>query len=162
MRQKENSLVWRLIALLSVLSIGMSLFAMSSTLTYAAARYPLPVRIFRPFSSTVGAVRVTVTRDNAVIVNPVCIPLPQQQQDPNTQLSALVPVKDSSGQELQNQDTIKIENFPNAQCQLDNLFPKVSDNETFNNLVRRLPVGPKSCSSLPEGHCRLYTTPGFA
>src|SRR6476660_8060442 len=103
MYHKWNNIVWRFIALLSVLSLGTSFFAMFPTLTYANGSQYVDLRILRPFSSTVGSVQVVDRTQNFT----KCISLPNQ--------GTLVPLP--GPEEVMSQDFILIQNFPDGTCQ---------------------------------------------
>lgn len=94
MHQKGKIVTWRLMALLSVLSIG---FAMSSTLTHAENKaVTRTLNIWRTHTSTVGAVEV----------NGQCIVLPQQ--------GVLVPIPNTIAGN--NQVNVTIKNFADSGC----------------------------------------------
>jgi hypothetical protein len=114
MYQKKNSAAWRIIALLSVLSLGISLLAMSSTLIYAASKDSINLNIWRPDTSRVGAVKV----------NGTCQPIVQQH--------TLVAVQSFDNP----QQNLTIENFPDAQCSAQG-FPNSAN--TFQDRLDHLP-----------------------
>lgn len=141
MYQKGNNIVWRFITLLSVLSLGTSFFAMFPTLTYANGSQYVDLRILRPFSSTVGSVRVTDGTQNFT----KCISLPKQE--------ILVPFP--GPEEVMSQDSILIQNFPDGTCQTP-----------VNDLAHRNPINDYHTHNADKGLmpcdnsvCRVYVTP---
>lgn len=94
MCQNGNSTVRKLIALSSILSIGISLFAMSSTLASAQGSQYVDFRILRPSDSTVGSVLV----NDRIQGFSKCISLPLQE----------TLVKFPGPEEIMSQDVIRI------------------------------------------------------
>jgi hypothetical protein len=139
MFQKRNIAAWRSVALLSVLSIGISFLAMLPTQAYAATHEI--IQIIRPTTSTVGSVRVTNKTTNTP---PACVTLPQQ--------NALIPVPG----DYDGQNQMLIENFPDAQCSTPN-FPNVANN--FAGRVAQLPPCLLASTNRRIPTCRLYMTP---
>lgn len=142
MHQKRNSNAGRFIALFSVISIAISLFALSSTVVYAIngpSTFSVTLKILRPTTSTVGSVRITDT-DNNSIANKECVGLPQQ----NNAYTAF-----QAGSIFDNKDHILIEHFPDAGCSASG-FPNTSKNVK----------SPANHLGTNCGHaCREYVTP---
>lgn len=139
MFQKRSIVAWRSIALLSVLSIGISFLAMLPTQAYAATHEI--IQIIRPTDSTVGSVWIV---NNTTHTPPVCITLPQQ--------NVLVRVPG----DYDGQDQMLIENFPDAQCSAPN-FPNTANN--FADRDAKLPPCLLADTNRRVPACRLYTTP---
>lgn len=140
MCQSGNNVAWRLIALLSILSIGISLFTIWPTPTYAVrpSLYNLQIFVLRPTSSTVGSVRFSDV-DNDTL-GKGCLSL--SEQNSLTALGA-----------YPNLDHILIENFPDGNCSAQG-FPNTADNV----LAPTYKIG----TSYQHNCCRLYTTPAQA
>ncbi len=73
MHSNGNGTAWKLMALLSVLSLGIGLFVMSPIPTFAVrpSPYNLQLNVLRPTSSTVGSIRFTDV-DNTTLANKQC------------------------------------------------------------------------------------------
>jgi hypothetical protein len=144
MDQKGNNIARKITILLSVLSLAISFFAMSPTLTYANGSQYVDFRILRPVSSTVGSVLVTdVTQHFSK-----CISLPKQE--------ILVPFP--GPEEIMSQDVIKIQNFPDGNCRTP-----------VNDLAHRNPMNDfleddslKELMPCDNNVCRVYVTPAQA
>lgn len=146
MSQKRNNIARKAITLLSVLSIAISFFAMSPTLTYANGSQFVTIKIWRPFVSKVGSVLVTdKTQPN--VINNKCVPLPNQ--------GTLVPLPTQG--DLGSQDTISMQNFPDGNCQtpVNDLAHRNPMND-YQDLIITLPP----CSD--DTVCRVYMTPNEA
>jgi hypothetical protein len=139
MFRKKNVAAWRSIALLSVLSLGISFLAMLPTQAYAATHEI--IQIFRPTTSTVGSVRVT---NNTTKTPPACVTLPQQEVD--------IPVPG----DYDGQNQMLIENFPDAGCGAPG-FPNTANN--FTGRAAQLPPCLLANTNRRIPACRLYTTP---
>jgi hypothetical protein len=146
MHQKEFNVTWRLIALLSVLSIGISLFVMSPVLALAKTQInplliPIPTRdsvlfgIWRPDGSTVGSVHVKL--DSGGLDQ--CVNLGHQ----NTVYGF---------GNVNGQDTITIEQYPNANCQGAEGVNR-DPGKTYRGTVNSLAPGSA------DGGKRIYVTP---
>lgn len=100
----------------------------------------ITLNISRPFVSTVGSVRVTDTTKN---ISAGCTRLPNQ--------GVLVPVTLANGS-IDDQDTLLIENFPDAFCSAQG-FPNPANDYNHGQASGLPPCG---------NACRVYTTPNEA
>lgn len=142
MYQKWNIVAWRLMALLSVLTIGMSLFATSAlACPINNQNSSMTVKIFRPDYSKVGSVFVGVK--TAAGPQPgACIRLPTQNVLVNTGFD-----------QMANTDDIEIESFPDAFCTRGLGFPVAA--QTYQGKIGNLP----DCENDTSGLCKMFKTP---
>jgi hypothetical protein len=143
MYQKGKIVAWRIIAVLFVLSIAISVFAMSPMLALAdtsvnplvipiANHNSVLLGIWRPDGSTVGSVHIKL--DSGKIDQ--CVNLGQQ----NTV---------HGFGNVDGNDTITIEHYPGANCQGN----ARESSKTYRGRVNSLAPGS------PDGKYRIYTTP---
>ncbi len=148
MYQKGKIIAWRRIALLSVLSIGISLFAMlpiqaladtsvNPTLIPVPTRNTVLLGIWRPSGSTIGSVFVKDQTDPTKLSQ--CINLSQQ--------GTVYGLGKINGQ-----DTIVVDHYPGANCQGTDSVNRESS-KTYTGIVNSLPPG------ATNGSLRIYETP---
>lgn len=147
MLQKKKITAWMLLkASLIVMSVFISCFATSATRTYAQPQanlpnYPIDVKVFRAFSSTVGCVVITKVTDPVIKGGDwEQVPLPTQ--------NILV----AANHTYNSEDRITIKSYPDGQCQDGS-----GTGFFFDDKVRRLP---HNCGHPANANpCRDYETP---
>jgi len=167
----QKGKIWRFIALFFVLSIGISLFAMSPMLALASLRLPPdivsrnggvrpPTPLVIVSSTSVDSLRISIPRSNTVLfgvwrpdgstVGSVHIELGSGQINQCVNLDQQNIVYGFGG--VNGEDTITIEHYAGANCQGAEGVNRESS-KTYRGSINSLAPGS------PDGKYRIYPTP---